>query len=211
MKKKCSVHDCCSEAVKNGFCNKHNLRFKRHGDPLFITRRPPGTVTDEDRKLQSREEYQRNREKYLARNERRRREHPEKVKAEKRRYLDREDVKTAARKRSKEWKEKNPEKKRQLDIAWRANNVDKKRSYQAFRRAKVKQATPPWLTKEHKAQIALIYKEALRLTNETGVMYHVDHIVPLNGKKVSGLHVPWNLRAIPASDNHRKSNKFDQA
>jgi len=211
MKKKCSVHDCCSEAVKNGFCNKHNLRFKRHGDPLFITRRPPGTVTDEDRKLQSREEYQRNREKYLARNERRRKEHPEKVKAEKRKYLDREDVKAAARKRSKEWKEKNPEKKRQLDIAWRANNVDKKRSYQAFRRAKVKQATPPWLTKEHKAQIALIYKEALRLTNETGVMYHVDHIVPLNGKKVSGLHVPWNLRAIPASDNHRKSNKFDQA
>ena len=211
MEKTCSCENCNNPVYRRNYCNAHYMRFKRYGDPLVQKRRSPGSVTEEDRKRWSREEYQRNREKYLARNERRRREHPEKVKAEKRQYLDREDVKAAARKRSKEWKEKNPEKKRQQDIAWRANNPDKKRSYQAFRRAKVKQATPPWLTKAHKAQIALIYKEALRLTNETGVMYHVDHIVPLNGKKVSGLHVPWNLRAIPASDNHKKSNKFDQA
>lgn len=184
------------------------MRFKRYGDPLVQKRKSPGTVTDEDRKKWRRNEYLKNRDKYIERNAKRRRENPEKVAAEKRRYLDREDVKIAARIRTKEWKEKNPERKSQSDKNWRANNVDKKRSYQAFRRAKVKEATPPWLTKEHRHQIALIYKEALKLSRESGVMYHVDHIVPLAGKNVSGLHVPWNLRAIPAVENHRKSNKL---
>jgi hypothetical protein len=185
------------------------MRFKRYGDPNIQKRKSPGTATDDDRKRWKKEEYERNKEIYKLRGEAWRVKNEKAYLASKREYLDREDVKEAARVRSKKWKEENPDRKKENDKEWRANNVDKKRSYQAFRRAKVREATPPWLTKEHRHQISLIYKEALRLSQETGVMYHVDHIVPLAGKEVSGLHVPWNLQAIPAVDNHRKSNKLE--
>jgi hypothetical protein len=45
-------------------------------------------------------------------------------------------------------------------------------------------------------------------TRESGEGWHVDHILPLQGKKVSGLHVPLNLKAVPAAYNQRKSNSY---
>lgn len=69
-------------------------------------------------------------------------------------------------------------------------------------------ATPKWLTEEHYAQIVDIYKEREILTEITGILYHVDHIVPLQGETVCGLHVPWNLQVIPATENLSKSNKL---
>lgn len=78
---------------------------------------------------------------------------------------------------------------------------------EAFRRAKKLYATPPWLTEEHKNQIKQLYKERDMLRISTGIMYHVDHIIPLQGKEVSGLHVPWNLQLLPWNENLKKSNK----
>ena len=54
----------------------------------------------------------------------------------------------------------------------------------------------------------LVAVAALR-TKTLGIQFHVDHVLPLRGKKVSGLHVPMNLRVIPAIENMRKTNKFE--
>ena len=67
--------------------------------------------------------------------------------------------------------------------------------------------TPTWLTAGHFEQIKAIYKASIDLSVRTGKKYHVDHAIPLRGKTVSGLHVPWNLQIIPATDNLRKSNR----
>lgn len=69
---------------------------------------------------------------------------------------------------------------------------------------------PKWLTVDDRNQIASFYKKAVALSNGTGVPHQVDHIVPLQGKLVSGLHVPWNLQVIPASENFSKSNRFGE-
>ena len=67
--------------------------------------------------------------------------------------------------------------------------------------------TPPWLTKEHYKEMQAMYIRAKIAEDFTGQKWHVDHIVPLQGKNVSGLHVPWNLQIMPASKNISKGNK----
>lgn len=75
------------------------------------------------------------------------------------------------------------------------------------RRALAVLARPEWVDKQ---ELKSIYRECKRLNQEAGrVAYHVDHIVPISGKLVCGLHVPWNLQIIDSKANLRKSNKFD--
>lgn len=185
------------------------MRFKRYGDPTIQLRKSPGTVTDEDRKRWKREEYQRNKEKYIARAAAWRDANPEQYKANKEEYLSREGVKIAARNRTREWVAKNKDRKRELDRNWINNNRAVSRSHKAKRRAKERMATPLWLTDAQLEAIKAVYLEAERLFKETGIPYQVDHIVPLSGKTVSGLHVPWNLRAIPAQENNRRPRVWD--
>lgn len=59
------------------------------------------------------------------------------------------------------------------------------------------------------AAIQRVYAEASHRTKSTGVEHHVDHIVPVNGLKVCGLHVHNNLRVMSGAENMAKGNKYD--
>lgn len=110
------------------------------------------------------------------------------------------------------WQKANPEKKRSSDAAWAAANPEK---YRALRVAKSRryhtrkdQRCPTWLTLDDHAQIQAFYVEAQRLTGITGVVHAVDHVVPLHGAHVSGLHVPWNLQVLTRAENSAKGNRY---
>ena len=86
---------------------------------------------------------------------------------------------------------------------------DKVAAKAAKRRSAKQKATPPWLTKEHFEEIQEFYTLAKELQwLFEGEKIHVDHITPLKGKSVCGLHVPWNLQLLPAKQNLKKSNKL---
>jgi hypothetical protein len=74
-----------------------------------------------------------------------------------------------------------------------------------YKAAKIK-ATPKWLTKEHRKEIIEYYNLAKDLAWLSEEPLHVDHIVPLRGENVCGLHVPWNLQILPESINCSKKN-----
>ena len=72
------------------------------------------------------------------------------------------------------------------------------------RRAVEERATPAWVNQE---AVRKIYEAAVALQAATGVIYHVDHIVPLRGKTVCGLHTEANLQVLPATENLKKGNR----
>lgn len=81
---------------------------------------------------------------------------------------------------------------------------------QKRREQRKRKATPMWLSDEDEKKIADFYWLAQDLNLVSDQEYHVDHIVPLQGKNVCGLHVPWNLQILPASMNLRKSNRHEE-
>lgn len=106
---------------------------------------------------------------------------------------------------------------------YRQNNIEKLKAYNTeYRLAHLAEdaarsmkrysrklkAAPMWLTAQQLQEIKFFYIEAKRLEKETGIKYHVDHIVPLQGENVCGLHVPWNLQVLSATENLQKSNKL---
>lgn len=92
--------------------------------------------------------------------------------------------------------------------AWKRANPDKHAACHNRRRAAKLLRLPKWLSNDQILEIQSIYTLAKDLSWLTNGGFHVDHIVPLQGKNVSGLHVPWNLQIIPALDNMKKNNKF---
>lgn len=113
--------------------------------------------------------------------------------------------------RAKVWRKNNPDTYKRMVKEWREKNAVTYKAYmnlQAVKRhtAELKR-TPSWLNNGHFLEIESVYNYCSAL-RRTGLNYHVDHIVPLQGKTVSGLHVPWNLQVIPGAENMSKSNKL---
>jgi hypothetical protein len=93
---------------------------------------------------------------------------------------------------------------------WAKHNRAKVNARTARRYASKTKATPGWVTNDSDMLwlITEAYDLARLRTEVTGKKWEVDHIIPLRGKDVCGLHTPFNLRVILQSENRRKSNSL---
>jgi len=143
----------------------------------------------------------------------------------------------ANKQKAKETREKNKQAKAEYMKKWRSENKDKVKEHkaksqkknmaaalvrtkryretdkgrlvaQAVRDSYRKRVKEQSLNMYDKAAIIEIYKKCKEISMMTGESYEVDHIIPIKGELVSGLHVSWNLRVITAKENRTKSNKF---
>ena len=118
------------------------------------------------------------------------------------------EFKEKERVRSSNYYKKNSEKIKKSQIKWAKLNPYKKRAANKKYEQGKNKRTPPWLTDQHYHDISMYYWLAQDLKKVTGDTYHVDHIVPLNGKDVCGLHVPWNLQVLPENINLSKGASY---
>lgn len=135
-----------------------------------------------------------------------RKKNPELVKEYKRKW--RHNNLSRCNENIKKWNRENKERRNEIRRKWDKENptavLAKTRKYQADKI----NATPKWADMN---KIREIYREAGRLTRVTGREFHVDHIIPLRGENVCGLHVENNLRIVLASWNLKKGNRIDFA
>ncbi len=183
-------------------------------------------MTKDDKKLARKAYYQKNKDKlssrrkayYEANKEREaavnnayREANPEKIKAIRVAYCENKKEENYARTR--QWREANKDLANHLTREWRKNNPGKAKESYAARRASEMERTPAWLNEDNKQEMRDMYEAAYELSKVFPYELQVDHMIPLRGKEVSGLHVPWNLQLLPAVANASKSNKllFDGA
>lgn len=121
-------------------------------------------------------------------------------------FLDSEKVRYQKRKeiileRQRAYRQKNAESRAETLKRYNEKKPHVAMEAYAARRARKKSAIPHWVDRK---EVREIYAECRRITKATGIKHEVDHIIPLAGKNVCGLHVPWNLQIITMSENRRK-------
>lgn len=103
----------------------------------------------------------------------------------------------------------NPGKRSLARKVWDMKNPGATLAAKAENYARRKKRVPTWLSEDDKWMIAQAYALAKLRTDKFGFMWHVDHVIPMSGRSVSGLHVPTNLQVIPWADNLRKCNTYE--
>lgn len=91
---------------------------------------------------------------------------------------------------------------------WHSNHPGYKNSLVAKRRAEQRQAIPSWFNEFDEFAFQQAYELAALRQQETGIEWHVDHMIPLRARKCCGLHCADNIQVIPAEMNLEKSNKM---
>lgn len=148
--------------------------------------------------------YQANKAPYLERARKRRETHPDEIKEQQKIYhLNNRERKSAY---IKSYYQQNKAQIKEQQKGYRQENQHLRAASSRKRQVAKIQRTPSWANDQ---LIAAYYKEAKRLEELTGIQFHVDHIIPLQGELVSGLHVETNLQLLPAHENIGKSNSFD--
>jgi hypothetical protein len=138
--------------------------------------------------------YQAHKEEYLERSEKQRKENPEQVRTWKREHRRTEKGKAQARR----WYAGNSEAHLERCKDWKERNPGKVKEYVRARQAGLMTATPAWADR---GAIQAIYEAC-----PEGKW--VDHVVPLNGDTVCGLHVDYNLQYLTPKENMAKGNKL---
>jgi hypothetical protein len=122
-----------------------------------------------------------------------------------------------------EYQSKNREKISQRNRDWRRSRIGKELAREKANRVKLRdyfrgqcqkrraakqQRIPAWFSTADSSAIRSMHRECNDLEELTGIKFHVDHVIPLCGQLVSGLHIPINLRVIPYYMNLQKGNSF---
>ncbi len=191
-----------------GICKKCNSKLFYHDNLEYC-------------KQKSKQYYEANREEKLRKQRDRIKANPENRKAISRKsYLKHKEKRDRY---NKEWVRKNRDKCSGYSKKWQRNNKEKVKKrekeyakanselrcfYSSNYRARKLKATPKWLSFKDKERIKDIYAKRKVMSERDQVTYHVDHIVPLKGDIVCGLHVPWNLQIITEKENCSKNNKL---
>lgn len=114
----------------------------------------------------------------------------------------------AASARRKQWYQDNLDRHKATTQAYLTSRPGLRAALSSRARATQLKRTPTWLTADDFWLMDEIYALAQQRTALTGVEWHVDHIIPLRGQNVSGLHTPHNLRVVPALLNLKKGNNY---